>query len=220
MIISVYNIKGGVGKTSTSVNLTHLAGKNLKTLLIDLDIQGASSYFFDKKPKKRNIFNKPISKIVKNTEYKNIDIIPSDTSLSKYKGSLNTLLKELNSRYEIIIIDAPATLNELTKDLVKSSDIVLVPVLPNILSLRTYNQLISAKLNKNIKLFVNAFENKPTHRQVINAILKLPKSQYLKSYIPKSEKIERMPFYKSSVVEKYPYSIEAKRYKKLFEEII
>jgi len=93
MIIALYNIKGGVGKTSTAINLTSTAAKRGKTLLWDLDIQGASSYFFNKKPKKRNIFQKPIEKIIKSTQYENIDIIPADTKLEKYKNEMKELPK-------------------------------------------------------------------------------------------------------------------------------
>jgi cellulose biosynthesis protein BcsQ len=218
MIISLYNIKGGVGKTSTTINLAATAAKRYKVLIIDLDIQGASSYFFGKKPKKRDIFKKPIEKIIKKTKNPNIDIIPSDKKLIRYTGELKKLLNQLN--YDLIFIDSPATLNDLTIDILKSSDIVISPVLPNILSLRTYNQLIDLNLNKNIKLFVNALENKPAHKKVINTILKLPKSQYLKTFIPKSQKIELMPFYKMSVIDKFPYSLETKRYNKLLNEII
>jgi chromosome partitioning protein len=220
LIIAIYNIKGGVGKTTTSINLTYTAAKNHKVLLWDLDIQGASSYFFNKNPKKRKIFKKPIEKIIKNTKYPNIDIIPADTLLERYKNSVKTILKDLKSLYDVIIIDAPAVLSSLTKDIVKYSDIVIVPVLPNILSLRTYNQLLKENLNKNIKLFVNGFENKPTHKEIIKSILKLPKSQYLKTYIPKDEKIERMAIDRMSVVEKYPKSSISRAYEKLLKEII
>jgi chromosome partitioning protein len=132
LIIAVYNIKGGVGKTTTSVNLTFTAAKKYKVLLWDLDIQGASSYFFNKNPKKRKIFKKPIEKIIKNTRYKNINIIPADTSLERYKRSIKRILDDLKDLYDLIIIDAPAVLSPLTKDIVKYSDIIIVPVLPNI----------------------------------------------------------------------------------------
>jgi chromosome partitioning protein len=129
-------------------------------------------------------------------------------------------LQDLKSLYDVIIIDAPAVLSPLTKDIVKYSDIVIVPVLPNILSLRTYNQLLKENLNKNIKLFVNGYENKPTHKEIIKLILKLPKSQYLKTYIPKDEKIEAMPIVRMSIVEKYPKSPISRAYEKLLKEII
>jgi len=220
MIISVYNIKGGVGKTSTSVNLASIAARKGKTLLWDLDIQGASSYFFNKKSKKRYIFTKPVEKIIKKTQYENLDIIPADTKLEKYKKEIKPLIEILKKNYDFVILDAPAALNDLTKEILKNSDIILVPVIPNILSLRTYNQILKTKLAKNIKLFVNGFENKEAHKKIIKTVLKLPPSQYLKTYIPKSDLIESMPFEKMSVVERFPQSREAKIYKKLFEEIV
>ncbi len=220
MVIAFYNIKGGVGKTSTCINITSTAAKNGKTLLWDLDIQGASSYFFNKKPQKRNIFSKPVEKIIKSTQYENIDIIPADTKLETYKNSLGELIKTLKNMYDFILLDAPAILNTLTRDLLKHSDIILVPVLPNILSLRTYNQILKTKLNKNIKLFVNGYENKPTHKKIIKALLELPPSQYLNTYIPKSDLVESMPFEKMSVVERFPQSREAKIYEKMFKEIV
>jgi len=220
LIISLYNIKGGVGKTSSAVNLASVAAKRGKTVLWDLDTQGASSFFFDKKTKKRNLFSKPAEKIIKSTQYDGLDIVPADTKLEKYKNKIKDVLKFLNSKYDFVIIDAPAGLNALTKEILKHSDIVLVPVLPNILSLRTYNQILQTKLSKNIRLFVNRFENKPAHKKIIESILKLPSSQYLKTYIPKSDLIENMPFEKMSVVERYPQSREAKIYEKLFGEIV
>jgi len=220
MIISIYNIKGGVGKTSTSINLASIAAKKGKTLLLDLDTQGASSYFFNKKTKKRNIFKKPSQKIIKSTQYENLDIIPADTKLENYKNELKNLIENIKSFYDFVIIDAPANLTSLTRDILKYSDIILVPIFPNILSLRTYNQILKTKLAKNIKLFVNGFENKPSHKKIIKAILNLPPSQYLKTYIPKSDLIENMPFEKMSVVERFPQSREAKIYEKLFNEIV
>jgi len=211
MIISLFNSKGGVGKTTTCVNLAYLTSLKYKTLIIDLDTQGACSYFFDKKTKKRNLLNKNPSKIIKSTQYKNLDIIPADTKLEEYKKGLEKLL---NQEYEFIFIDAPANLNKLTKDIVKLSNLVIIPALPNILSLRTYNQIISLNLNKNLKLLLNRVENTPLHKKVIKAITKLPKSQYFKNYIPKSDIIEGMPFYKK------PAPLKNEKIKKAYLNIL
>ena len=199
MIISIFNSKGGVGKTTTCVNLAYLSSTNNKTLLIDLDTQGASSFFFEKKVKKRNLLNKNPSKIIKQTQYKNLDIIPADTDFEKYSKGIEKLIPQ---NYDLIFIDTPANLNSLTKDILKISSFIIVPVLPNILSLRTYNQIISLNLNKNIKLLLNRVENSLIHKKVIKAIKKLPKNQYFKTYIPKSDIIENMPFEKAPGVKK------------------
>ncbi len=199
MIISLFNSKGGVGKTTTCVNLAYLTSLKYKTLLIDLDTQGASSYFFDKKIKKRNLLNKNPLKIIKETQYPNLDIIPADIKFEEYKKGLE---KIINQDYDFVFIDAPANLNKLTKDIVKFSDIIIIPALPNILSLRTYNQIVSLKLNNNLKLLLNRVENSDIHKKVIKAVMKLPKNQYFRNYIPKSDIIENMPFDKKPAVTK------------------
>ena len=199
MIISLFNSKGGVGKTTTCVNLAYLTSLKYKTLLIDLDTQGASSYFFDKKVKKRNLLNKNPSKIIKETQFLNLDIIPADTKLEEYKSGLEKILKQ---DYDFIFIDAPANLNSLTRDIIKHSNIIIIPALPNILSLRTYNQILSLKLNNNLKLLLNRVENSETHKKVIKAVMKLPKNQYFRNYIPKSDIIENMSFDKKPAVTK------------------
>jgi len=211
MIISVFNSKGGVGKTTTCVNLAYLTSLNYKTLIIDLDTQGASSYFFDKKVKKRNLLNKNPSKIIKSTQYKNLDIIPADTKLEEYNKGLE---KILNQDYDFIFIDAPANLNKLTKDILKLSNLVIIPALPNILSLRTYNQIISLNLNKNLKLLLNRVENTSLHKKIIKAVTNLPKNQYFKNYIPKSDIIEAMSFYKK------PAILKSQRIKKAYLNIL
>ncbi len=209
MIISIFNAKGGVGKTTTCVNLAYLTSLKYKTLLIDLDTQGASSYFFDKKVKKRNLLNK--SKIIKPTQYKNLDIIPSDTKLENYKKGLERII---NQDYEFIFIDAPANLNKLTKDILKFSNFVITPILPNILSLRSYNQIVELNLNQNIKLLLNRVEKSPLHKKVIKSITKLPKTQYFKNYIPKSDIIEAMPF------DKKPAVMKSEKIKKAYMNVL
>ena len=199
MIISLFNSKGGVGKTTTCVNLAYLTSLKYKTLLIDLDTQGASSYFFDKKVKKRNLLNKNLSKIIKKTQYPNLDIIPADIKFEEYKKGLE---KIINQDYDFVFIDAPANLNKLTRDIMKLSNMIIIPALPNILSLRTYNQIVSLKLNNNLKLLLNRVENSDIHKKVIKAVMKLPKNQYFRNYIPKSDIIENMPFDKKPAVTK------------------
>jgi len=206
LIISLYNVKGGVGKTTSLINLSAVAKKKGKTLIIDSDIQQASAYFF-------NLKNKKSSPFIKKTEYKSLDLIPYEF---KNKIDLNTLKND----YDFIFIDAPAGIENEVLNIIKHSDLIIVPILPNLLSLRTYNEIIKMNLSKNVKLLLNRYENTALHKHIVKNILKLPSSQYFKNYIPKSERIEIMPFIKKSVIDKYPTSKEANVYKKVFEEII
>jgi len=210
MIIAVFTPKGGVGKTTTAINLAYLTSLKYKTLLIDLDTQGASSYFFNKKVKKRNLLNKNPSKIIKSTQYENLDIIPTDKKLEQYKKNLKSIIPK---EYEIIFIDSPPTISKLTKDIVKIADLVISPLLLDILSLRSYNQLLDLNLNKNIKILLNQVE-KTSNKNIVKTILKLPKIQYFKHYIPKDNSIEEM------FIEKIPAVIKNKRIKKAYQNIL
>ncbi len=200
MVISISNIKGGVGKTSTCVNLACIAANTKKVLIYDLDRQKAVNFFFDTVEKAKNFFS---------VRDKNIDIFVSP----KFQK------KDFFKDYDIVFIDTPAGLNKHTKEALKNSDVTIVPVTPNILALKTYNDLIS-KGYKNLKILLNGVENKPTHKKIISLISKLPSHQYFKTYIPKSDIIENMAFYKTCVLNKYPDSNILRAYEKVLREVI
>ncbi|NIP39396.1 MAG: AAA family ATPase, partial [Candidatus Dadabacteria bacterium] len=123
-IISLYSMKGGVGKTAASVNLAYLSAKDgLKTLLCDMDPQGASGYYFRIKDSK-NFSSKKflkggknIYKNIKETDYENLDLLPSRLSYRNFdieldslkhsKTQFNSVLSDLEDEYDIIFLDCP-----------------------------------------------------------------------------------------------------------------
>ena len=156
--IALYSIKGGVGKTAAAVNLSYLSSLlSPPTLICDLDPQGASSYYFritaSKKYNSDKFLkgNKKIYQHIKATDFENLDLLPSDFSyrnldieLSEEKKPQKRLKKnmaELSEDYRFVFIDCPPNLTLLSESVFAASDVVMVPLIPTTLSIRTYIQL-------------------------------------------------------------------------------
>src|SRR5450755_4768613 len=123
-IFATYNIKGGVGKTSTAVNLSHLAARDgLRVLLWDLDPQGAASYVFRIRPRVKGggqaliKGSRDMDDAIKGTDFENLDLLPADftyrnldlilDSAKKPAQRLATLLAPLRAEYDVVILDCP-----------------------------------------------------------------------------------------------------------------
>ena len=123
-IASLYNLKGGVGKTASCVNFAYMAATDgFKTLLWDLDPQGASSFYYKAQPRGKGSVKKimehelTLDEAIMATDYDNLDIIPSDLSARKLdilldghnasRKYLHNLLKSLEGQYDFVFIDCP-----------------------------------------------------------------------------------------------------------------
>jgi chromosome partitioning protein len=157
-VIALYNIKGGVGKTAACVNLAYACARSgMKTLLWDLDSQGASSYYFNVKPEvkggtKKLFKTKAISDLVKETDIEFLDLLPADFSYrhmdlfldseKKPKKRMSEFLSRFEDDYEVLFLDCPPSFSLVSENVFNSADIMLVPLIPTTLSLRTYEQII------------------------------------------------------------------------------
>ena len=146
--VSIFNIKGGVAKTTSTANLgACLSQQGYKVLLIDIDPQANltklfKAYSMDELSISDVLLDKTldISKVIKNTDFKNIDIIPSNITLTfteksilidntrSQQNRLSKALSELNNKYDFCLIDCPPSLNMITVNALCASDEVLVPI--------------------------------------------------------------------------------------------
>jgi chromosome partitioning protein len=238
--VALYNLKGGVGKTASCVNLAYLAAKDgFKTLLWDIDPQGSTTFYYKVKPKDAQGIKSLIAKdanlgsAILSTEYENLEIIGSDNAVKSFdimveemkgqKSRLKSILKQLEKEYDFVFIDCPPGFSALSENIFHAADVVLMPIIPTTLSIRTYNMVKDYFKEKDLDstklmcFFTMADLRKNMHNEIMEHLYKDKK--FFQNYIPYLSDVEKMGIHRQPIEEFAPSSYAAKSYRDLWTEI-
>lgn len=239
---ATYSVKGGVGKTTTAVNLAYLdAASGRRTLVWDLDPQGAATFLFRVKAKVKGGSGQlvggrsDVDPLIRGTDFEHLDLLPADLSyrhmdlhLDRTKRPTRRLarvLRQVRDEYDSVILDCPPSLSLVSESIFEAASVVLVPMIPSPLPTRTLDQLTNflaehqSRRPPDILAFFSMVDRRrKLHGQVI-AELAGVRPQVLSTEVPSSTVIEQMGVRRAPVESFAPRSRAAAAYRALWEEV-
>ena len=240
-VYATYNIKGGVGKTSTAVNLAYLSAREgARTLLWDLDPQAAATFLFRIRARVKGgghalvTRKRPMEEALKATDFDNLDLLPADFSYrnmdldlddtKKRTRRLGQLLDSVADDYDVVFLDCPPSVSLVSENVLHASDVLLVPLIPATLSLRTFDQLTrfvadsEGRRPEVVAFFSMADRRKRLHREVI-ATIPRDRARVADTVVPSLSIIEQMAERRAPVPAFAPASLAARCYEQLWAEV-
>lgn len=247
-IIAIANQKGGVGKTTTSINLSAALGeKGKKVLVIDTDPQGntTSGLGLDKNELENTIYElligeSSIDEVIAKDVATNVDIIPSNVNLAAVEIELidaedkefilRNAIKEVRDNYDFIIIDCPPSLSMLTVNAMTTANTVLVPIQCEYYALEGLSQLVhtvnlvKSRLNEDLQMegvvFTMFDARTNLSLQVVENVKEHIDENVYKTIIPRNIRLAEAPSYGMPINKYEPKSSGAEAYRLLAQEVI
>jgi chromosome partitioning protein len=247
-IIAVTNQKGGVGKTTTTINLgASLAANDLRVLIVDSDPQGnaTTGLGIEKGPETRTLYDAllqgvPLKEVIVKTNCEGLEIVPADKNLvaanlelvhvpqREYK--MTEILATVRDNYDYILIDCPPALDLLTLNALVAADSVLVPIQCEFFALEGISQLIDTveKIREGFSrqllmegILLTMYDDRTNlARQVADDLREFFSDEVFKTVIPRSIRLAEAPSYGKPILMYDPRSRAAESYIKLAKEIL
>ena len=247
-VIAIINQKGGVGKSTTAVNLAAALGENnKKVLLVDFDPQGNSTSGFgiEKEELSQCIYDAllndvPVEDLIHDTDSKKVFVVPATIQLAGAEIELvsamarETRLKELlapvRDEFDFIFIDCPPSLGLLTINALTAADSVLIPIqceyyaLEGVTKLLESMRMVKSRINKNLDTFgvlMTMYDSRTSlSNQVVDEVRNYFGDKTFKTLIPRTVKLSEAPSFGMPVIEYAPNNKGAKAYRELAKEVM